>query len=326
MTREKAHIGPCKVLAVLLLVASVSLIFTSRAFALEVRSSATDHLQTVDIQVKMAADDSTGTVMLLVDGTVVDVRPGMPGQTIDFGKLALGLGSHKVRADLRGGSANTLSAAITVRVWAKPLPARLVRPVRYAAQRAPVAVRVGPATTLLQMRVNGRVVHTRMVRPGTLVSMAALNLAPGVNTIELVASNPVASTTSRFSVRRLDFPWPTCIIIDKSERRLYWVKDGVLVKVYPVAIGKPHTPTPERIWRIGAKYHSNPRGVFGPRKMRLYRKTAHGYQYSSYLIHGTNQEWVIGTMASHGCIRMYNRDVLELYPQVPIGTMVMTRR
>ena len=36
--------------------------------------------------------------------------------------------------------------------------------------------------------------------------------------------------------------------------------------------------------------------------------------------------WVIGTMASHGCIRMYNKDVLELWPQVPFGTMVITRQ
>ena len=34
----------------------------------------------------------------------------------------------------------------------------------------------------------------------------------------------------------------------------------------------------------------------------------------------------IGTMASHGCIRMYNRDVLELWPQVPIGTYVVTTK
>jgi lipoprotein-anchoring transpeptidase ErfK/SrfK len=55
--------------------------------------------------------------------------------------------------------------------------------------------------------------------------------------------------------------------------------------------------------------------------------TRRGYRYvfTAYAIHGTNQEWVIGTQASHGCIRMYNRDVRELFPQVPLGTMVITR-
>ncbi len=41
---------------------------------------------------------------------------------------------------------------------------------------------------------------------------------------------------------------------------------------------------------------------------------------STYRIHGTDAPWTIGTEASKGCIRMYNRDVLDLYPRVPIGT------
>jgi lipoprotein-anchoring transpeptidase ErfK/SrfK len=43
---------------------------------------------------------------------------------------------------------------------------------------------------------------------------------------------------------------------------------------------------------------------------------------STYRIHGTDAPWTIGTEASKGCIRMYNKDVLDLYPQVSIGTKV----
>ncbi len=39
-------------------------------------------------------------------------------------------------------------------------------------------------------------------------------------------------------------------------------------------------------------------------------------------IHGTSEEGLIGTPASHGCIRMKNRDVIELYDLVDIGTYV----
>ena len=39
-------------------------------------------------------------------------------------------------------------------------------------------------------------------------------------------------------------------------------------------------------------------------------------------IHGTNHEEDIGTAASHGCIRMKNADVLELFDRVPEGTPV----
>ena len=126
-----------------------------------------------------------------------------------------------------------------------------------------------------------------------------------------------------------DYPWKTYIVIDKSDYRLYWVKNKTLLKAYPIAHGKRWGYTPHRVWRVGAKYHTSPGSVYGPRKMRMFKRvsTRYGYRYvfTAYAIHGTNQPWVIGTMASHGCIRMYNKDVLELYPQVPMNTMVVTR-
>lgn len=39
-------------------------------------------------------------------------------------------------------------------------------------------------------------------------------------------------------------------------------------------------------------------------------------------IHGTNQENLIGTPASHGCVRMRNTDIVELYDRIPKGTPV----
>jgi lipoprotein-anchoring transpeptidase ErfK/SrfK len=45
----------------------------------------------------------------------------------------------------------------------------------------------------------------------------------------------------------------------------------------------------------------------------------HRYIY----IHGTHEEGLIGQPASHGCIRMYNRDVIELYDLVEVGTPVI---
>lgn len=39
-------------------------------------------------------------------------------------------------------------------------------------------------------------------------------------------------------------------------------------------------------------------------------------------IHGTPEEGLIGRPASHGCIRMYNAEVIELYNLLPTGTLV----
>jgi lipoprotein-anchoring transpeptidase ErfK/SrfK len=43
---------------------------------------------------------------------------------------------------------------------------------------------------------------------------------------------------------------------------------------------------------------------------------------NGYLLHGTNEEGSIGEAVSHGCVRMYNEDVAQLYALVPIGTPV----
>ena len=42
-------------------------------------------------------------------------------------------------------------------------------------------------------------------------------------------------------------------------------------------------------------------------------------------LHGTNQEALLGTPASHGCVRMANRDIAELYDEIPEGTFVEIR-
>ena len=42
-----------------------------------------------------------------------------------------------------------------------------------------------------------------------------------------------------------------------------------------------------------------------------------------YAIHGTNNPGSIGGFVSHGCIRMYNSDILDLYERVSLGTKVV---
>jgi hypothetical protein len=43
---------------------------------------------------------------------------------------------------------------------------------------------------------------------------------------------------------------------------------------------------------------------------------------NGYLIHGTNDDGSIGDATSHGCVRMYNEDVQQLYRMTPVGTTV----
>lgn len=163
----------------------------------------------------------------------------------------------------------------------------------------------------------------------TIRSLGAPSTTGGGNKVDFDAFAVNGTLLQAYRPTPFAYPWATYIVVDKSSFKLYWVRNGMLIKTYPIAHGKPGSPTPSRVWRIDAKYMTDPSSVYGPRKMRLFKqvRTASGYryEYTRYLIHGTNQPWVIGTQASLGCIRMYNRDVLELWPQVPLGTMVVTR-
>lgn len=107
---------------------------------------------------------------------------------------------------------------------------------------------------------------------------------------------------------------PTTICIDTGQRILSFCSPG-FKKIYKVAVGKKSTPSPLGDWVIIQKT-LNPGGPFGVRWMRL------SVPWGGYGIHGTNNPKSIGRFASHGCIRMYNDDVVELYNMVALGTPV----
>ena len=105
------------------------------------------------------------------------------------------------------------------------------------------------------------------------------------------------------------------ISIDISKRRLTLSQNGQSPRIYKVGIGKKSTPTPMGNWSIVQKA-LNPGGPFGVRWMRL------SVTWGGYGIHGTNNPKSIGKAYSHGCVRLYNEDVVELYDLTPIGTPV----
>jgi len=121
-------------------------------------------------------------------------------------------------------------------------------------------------------------------------------------------------TTSKPLITELTAYSLPSIYIDTVKRRLKFTSDS-LTKTYKVAIGKPTTPSPLGNWTIVQKA-LDPGGPFGVRWMRL------SVPWGGYGIHGTNNPKSIGKAVSHGCIRMYNEDVIEVYDRTPIGTPV----
>ncbi|WP_027717160.1 L,D-transpeptidase family protein [Desulfovirgula thermocuniculi] len=110
-------------------------------------------------------------------------------------------------------------------------------------------------------------------------------------------------------------PAGTHLLVETDLRRLHHFQGDSLVKTYPVAVGKPSTPTPTGNYRIVNKI-VNPGGMLGTRWMGL------DIPGGNYGIHGTSDPSSIGRAVSNGCIRMFNHHIEELFPQVAIGTPV----
>ncbi|UUZ81821.1 L,D-transpeptidase [Paenibacillus sp. P26] len=106
------------------------------------------------------------------------------------------------------------------------------------------------------------------------------------------------------------------IVVDLSDRRLSLLQNERVVSTYPIAIGRMLMQSPVGHYRIVSKV-PHPGGPFGAMWM--------GLSKPHYGIHGTNNPASIGQAVSHGCIRMYNADVLALAARVPIGTPVTIR-
>jgi len=129
---------------------------------------------------------------------------------------------------------------------------------------------------------------------------------------------------------------PGSIVIVTHARELYYVLgDGRAIR-YPVGVGKagmawhgsariaqkdirPAWRPPGDIWR-----HSPwiPEVIPGGAPDNPMGAAAMGLDRGNYAIHGTNNPNSVGKFVSHGCIRMYNADIMDLYARAPIGTEV----
>jgi len=124
------------------------------------------------------------------------------------------------------------------------------------------------------------------------------------------------------------------IVVDLSSLRLYLYLKGKLFKSFPVATGQPAYPTPTGTYVITSKikdptwYPPNsdwaknaspiPPGVENPLGTRWMGTSAPGVG-----IHGTPEDYTIGTYASHGCIRMHIWDAETLFNYVVVGMPVI---
>ena len=162
---------------------------------------------------------------------------------------------------------------------------------------------------------------------------------------QLLAHTPYAQASVPDNFRRhiVDYSrreMPGTILVDTDARYLYYVLPQGKAIRYGVAVGEEAMafsgvarvgrvaewpdwiPTPEIQARLGpypARVAGGPANPLGARAIYLYQSN----KDTLYRIHGTNQPEYIGQAISSGCIRMTNKDVIDLYDRVKPGAIVV---
>lgn len=120
------------------------------------------------------------------------------------------------------------------------------------------------------------------------------------------------------------------VVISVADRKLVVVEDESVIAKFPVAVGAKESPSPTGEFRILNRvsnptyYHPGtviPSGKNNPLGTRWM-----GLNLKGYGIHGTNVPRSIGRAASHGCIRLRNRDVERLFALLHVGDRVEIHR
>jgi lipoprotein-anchoring transpeptidase ErfK/SrfK len=155
---------------------------------------------------------------------------------------------------------------------------------------------------------------------------------------------PLADFLSLFreqAIPREVVPWdrgyePGTVVISTSERRLYYVLPDHEAIKYGVGVGRNGftwsgtkkvsmkrewpgwTPPPDMLKRRPDLPRHMPGGIDNPLGARAIYLGS-----SNYRIHGSNEPDTIGAAVSSGCIRMTNKDVVDLYDRIKVGTKVV---
>ena len=206
----------------------------------------------------------------------------------------------------------------------------------FGNSEAPDVVGGGYGGGFLEFLVNGRTRHSgAAIRSVPLPAPAKIaSLAPAPMALEAVGE--VGPEFQRQEVAYETRERPGTLVIDTPNKYLYLVQPGGRALRYGIGVGRPGfewsgvksvsrkaqwpdwTPPPEMMLRrpdLPLHMDGGPDNPLGARALYL--------GSSMYRIHGTNEPSTIGTNVSSGCIRLMNKDVIDLYDRVPVGTKVI---
>ena len=129
---------------------------------------------------------------------------------------------------------------------------------------------------------------------------------------------------------------PGSIVIVTNQRQLYYVLGGRRAIRYPVGVGRAgmawhgHAWVDRKLvrpaWQAPPSIARNAPVIPGGSPRNPMGAAVLGLDRGNYAIHGTNNPASVGRFVSHGCIRMYNSDIVDLYRRAHLGTDVYVLR
>ena len=135
--------------------------------------------------------------------------------------------------------------------------------------------------------------------------------------------NGKAGWVSAEALRLLRQRWD--IVVDRSERRLHLRRDGREVDAFPVAVGRPGSPTPTGRFAVTDRLVTKPGSPYGCCILALSGRQTRlppGWPGGDRLaLHGTTTG-VVGGAYSSGCVRIREPHLRRLMDRIPVGARV----
>jgi len=122
---------------------------------------------------------------------------------------------------------------------------------------------------------------------------------------------------------------PRTVLVSIPDRKLAVMEGGEVIASFPVAVGAEESPSPtgefQIVNRVSNPTYYRPGTVIPSGKDNPVGTRWIGLSQKGYGIHGTNAPRSVGHAASHGCIRLRNRDVERLFNMLRVGDTVEIR-
>jgi hypothetical protein len=148
---------------------------------------------------------------------------------------------------------------------------------------------------------------------GTFLATLLLCATAAAQAPEYPANKTIAQPTRR-------------IVVSFPDRKLALLEEDRVIKIYDVAVGAPSSPSPSGEFKIVRRLENpgyyQPGVVVAPGESNPLGTRWIGLNIKGFGIHGTNQPGSIGKFASHGCIRLRNGDIEDLFARVQVGDRV----